>query len=114
MTGATIIVAVLVVAVVAGLGLLIFRLQRRAQDVVPRAAEAQAARRDRIVAVDTDGSGVAESRDAADGPARDPAAFERVLAEELETRHRPEADEAAGGTKAADGLGGDDEAGSVR
>ncbi len=45
MAGTVVIVTVLVLALVVGLGLLIFRLQRRAQDVVPRVADGDGAKR---------------------------------------------------------------------
>lgn len=96
MAGTTVIVTVLVLAVVIGLGLLVFRLQRRAQDAVPRVAEGEAARRDRVVAVEADGSPVTESQDLTDPPERDPAGFEQVLAEELGARHRLGPGETAG------------------
>lgn len=88
MAGTIVIVAVLVVAVVAALGILIFRLQRRAQDAVPRVADGEAARRDRVVAVEADGSVVTESEEPDDPAQRDPAGFEKVLSEELDELHR--------------------------
>lgn len=89
MAGTVAIVVVVVLAVVVGLGLLIFRLQRRAQDAVPRVADAHTARRDRVVAVEADGSAVTESEDVPDRPQRDPAGFDKVLSEELDALHRP-------------------------
>lgn len=88
MTGTVVIVTVLVLALVVGLGLLIFRLQRRAQDVVPRVADGDAAKRERIVAVEADGSAVTEADDLPDEPRRDTEGFERVLAEESDALHR--------------------------
>jgi hypothetical protein len=98
-----IVLTVVVLAAVVGLGLLIFRLQRRAQDVVPRAAD-EAGGPDRVVAVDDAGRPVTESEDLPAGPAGDAAGFERALAEEFRARH-PEgtgADEGPdGGTDAS-------------
>lgn len=87
MTGTIAIVTVLVLVAVIGFGLLIFRLQRKAQDGVPRVADDASARRDRVVAVETDGSAVTEAQDLADRPPRDQAGFEKVLSEELDTLH---------------------------
>lgn len=88
MTGTVVIVIVLVLALVAGLGLLIFRLLRRAQDVVPRVADGDAATRERIVAVEADGSTVSEADDLPIEAQRDTEGFERVLAEESDALHR--------------------------
>ena len=81
-----VIVTVVVLAAVIGLGVLIFRLQRRAQDEVPRVADG-GPRDDRVVAVGDDGSAVTEADDAPAGPRPGDADFERVLGEELEARH---------------------------
>ena len=59
---------VIVLAVVIGLGVLIFKLQRRAQAAVPRVADGDQARGDRVVAVDADGRAVTEAEDAPAGP----------------------------------------------
>jgi hypothetical protein len=91
-----VVVVVVVLAAVAGLGLLIFRLQRRSQTVVPRVADEQAAKQDRVVAVDAAGRPVTESEDVPAGPARDPDAFEHVLSESLDDLHRPEPPDDAG------------------
>lgn len=81
------VLVVVVLGAVAGLGLLIFRLQRRAQTVVPDVAERQARHGDRAVAVDAQGRDVRESQDVAPEPARDEAAFDRVLEERLHELH---------------------------
>jgi hypothetical protein len=77
---ATIIVTLVLVL---GLGLLIFKLLRRNQKVVPDMADQQAARRDQAVAVDEQGQPVMESQEADDAVPRDDAAFEGVLDEQL-------------------------------
>ena len=77
---ATIIVTLVLVL---GLGLLIFKLLRRNQKVVPEMADRQAARRDQAVAVDEQGQPVMESQEADDAAPRDDAAFEGVLDEQL-------------------------------
>jgi len=87
MAGTFAIVTVFVLAVVLGLGLLIFRLQRRAQEQVPRVAD-DAVRGERVVAVEADGSAVTAAEDAPQSPRPASGAFEQVLAEELEARHR--------------------------
>lgn len=82
-----VVLALVVLAVVIGLGALIFLLQRRAQTVVPHVADREAARGDRVVAVDESGRDVTESEDVPAGPGRDAAGFERVLSERLEELH---------------------------
>jgi hypothetical protein len=87
MSAITLVVLILVaLAVVAGLGLLIVRLQRRTQKAVPDLADRQEAHRDRVVGVDEKGREVLESEDAA-RPERDDGAFEHVLSESLEELH---------------------------
>ena len=90
------IVTVVVLAVVVGLGLLIFRLQRKAQDEVPRVAGG-GTHGDRVVAVADDGTAVTEADDAPAGPRAGDDAFERVLGEELDARHKAEPGETGGG-----------------
>jgi hypothetical protein len=82
-----VVLTLVVLAVVVGLGVLIVRLQRRAQTVVPDVADREAARGDRVVAVDESGRDITESEDAPAGPGRDAAGFERVLSESLEELH---------------------------
>ena len=79
-----VVLTLVVLAVVVGLGVLIFRLQRRAQTVVPHVTDREAAHGDRVVAVDESGRAVTESEDVPAGPGRDAAGFERVLSESLE------------------------------
>jgi non-ribosomal peptide synthetase component E (peptide arylation enzyme) len=78
------VIAVITVALVLGLGLLIFTLMRRSQEAVPRIADVDASHRDRVVAIDDEGRPVTES-EAGDEPApRDDAGFEAALKEELD------------------------------
>lgn len=77
----------IVAAVLAvGLGVLIFLLYRRSQTVVPDVTDREAAKRDRVVAVDDTGQPVLESEEGGAGAPRDTAAFESVLHEELDER----------------------------
>jgi threonine dehydrogenase-like Zn-dependent dehydrogenase len=85
----TVVVLVIVVLVlVIGLGyLIVFRLMKRSQTVVPDVADERAARADRVVAVDDQGQPIAESQDAPPEPRRDAAGFEKVLGESLDDLH---------------------------
>jgi non-ribosomal peptide synthetase component E (peptide arylation enzyme) len=77
------VIVVITLALVLGLGLLIFSLMRRSQEAVPRIAGQEAARTDRVVAVDEQGRPITES-EAGDEPApRDDAGFDAALKEEL-------------------------------
>lgn len=100
-TLAIVVLTVVVLAAVVGFGLLIFRLQRRAQDVVPRAAAA-AGPTDRVVAVDDAGRPVTEAQDLPSSPAADEAGFERALSEELRARHPEQTGAGEGPEKGAD------------
>jgi hypothetical protein len=77
------VIVVLALALVLGLGLLIFSLMRRSQEVVPRIADKDAARRDRVVAVGEDGRPIKESEASDEAVPRDDAGFEAALKEEL-------------------------------
>ncbi len=94
MAGGTIVVLVVVaLALVIGLGyLIVFRLMRGSQTVVPDVADERAAKADRVVAMDDQGRPVMESQDAPPEPPRDAAGFERVLDESLDALH-PEREE---------------------
>ncbi len=81
---------IVALVLVAGLGILIFKLMRRTQDVVPRAADHAEARGDRVVAVDDAGRPVTESEAGEPAEARDDAPFEAVLHEELKDLGRDE------------------------
>ena len=81
----TIVVLIIVaLALVIGLGILIFSLIRRTQTVVPDTVDRRAAETDRVVGVDDQGRPVMESQDGPPEPPRDVTAFENVLGEEME------------------------------
>ena len=82
-----VVLTVVVLALVSGLGLLIFRLMRASQEVVPGEADRRAAQSDRVVAVDVQGHEIRESEEAPAAAGRDTAAFDRVLSESLEELH---------------------------
>ena len=82
-----VVLTMVVLALVGGLGLLIFKLMRKSQSVVPAAADRNAARSDRVVGVDGQGHEVTEAEDAPPGPERDQTAFDKVLNESLEELH---------------------------
>ena len=94
MAGGTVVVLVVVaLALVLGLGyLIVFRLMRGSQTVVPDVADERAAKADRVVAMDDQGRPVMESQDAPPEPPRDAVSFERVLDESLDALH-PEREE---------------------
>ena len=85
----TIVVLVIVALVlVIGLGyLIVFRLMKGSQTVVPDVADERAATTDRVVAVDDQGRAVTESQDGPPEPQRDAAGFEKVLGESLADLH---------------------------
>ena len=85
----TVVVLVIVALVlVIGLGyLIVFRLMKGSQTVVPDVSDERAARTDRVVALDDDGQPVTESQDAPPEPPRDAAGFEKVLGESLDELH---------------------------
>ena len=82
-----IVLTIVALAAVIGLGLLIFRMMRKSQTVIPEKADRRAARSDRVVAVDGQGREITESQDAAPGPESDERAFDKVLSESLEELH---------------------------
>lgn len=86
MTTAILVVAALVI-VIGGGYLIVFRLMKGSQTVVPDVADERAARADRVVAVDDQGRPVTESQDAPPEPRRDAAGFEKVLGESLDDLH---------------------------
>jgi hypothetical protein len=83
-----VVLIVIVLALVIGLGILIFSLMRRSQTAVPDTADQRAAETNRVVAVDDQGAPVLESNDGPPDAPRDATGFERVLGEELEDLHR--------------------------
>jgi hypothetical protein len=83
-------IAVLVIialALVIGLGILIFSLMKRSQAVVPEATDRRAAENDQVVALDDQGGAVMESQDGPPEGPRDATGFENVLGEELKDLH---------------------------
>lgn len=82
-----VVLIVVVLALVIGLGILIFSLMRRSQTVVPDTTDRRAAETDRMVAVDDQSRPVMESQDGPSEPPRDAAAFESVLGKEMEDLH---------------------------
>jgi len=89
--GVIIIVAILLVL---GVGLLIFRLMRDTQTVVPRVADENAADRDRVVGVDQQGREITASEEPPTA-ARDDSGFEALLQDEIHDlgREQPAADD---------------------
>jgi len=85
----TVVVLVIVVLVIViGLGyLIVFRLMKGSQTVVPDVTDERAARADRVVAVDDRGQPVTESQDAPPELRRDAVGFEKVLGESLDDLH---------------------------
>jgi beta-lactam-binding protein with PASTA domain len=90
----TIVVLVIVaLVIVVGLGyLIVFRLMKGSQTVIPEVSDERTAKADRVVAVDDQGRSVTESQDMPEEPRRDEAGFEKVLAESLDDLH-PEREE---------------------
>jgi hypothetical protein len=85
---ATVILVIVALVLVIGLGyLIVFRLMKGSQTVVPDVADERAAGTDRVVAVDDQGQAVTESQDAPPEPQHDTAGFERVLGESLDDLH---------------------------
>ena len=82
------VIIVITLALVLGLGALIFSLIRRSQEAIPRIADEEAARTDRVVAIDDDGRPITESEAGAETAPRDDAGFEAVLKEELDGLER--------------------------
>lgn len=85
----TVVVLVIVaLALVIGLGyLIVFRLMKRSQTIVPDVSDERAARSDRVVAVDDEGHAVTEAEEGSPEPPRDPGGFEMVLGESLDDLH---------------------------
>jgi hypothetical protein len=85
----TVVVLVVVTLVlVIGLGyLIVFKLMKGSQRVVPDVSDEHAVRTDRVVAVDDQGHPVTEAEDGSPEPPRDAAGFEKVLDESLDDLH---------------------------
>ena len=73
--------------VIGGGYLIVFRLMKGSQTVIPDVSEERAARTDRVVAVDDQGRPVTEAEDGSPEPPRDAAGFEKVLGESLDDLH---------------------------
>jgi flagellar basal body-associated protein FliL len=76
------IIAVIVVLLVLGFGLLIFWLMRRSQDEVPDIADAHAARHPQVVGTDERGRAITDADEPEAAP-RDAGAFEGLLKDEI-------------------------------
>ena len=83
------VIIIVAVLLVLGVGLLIFWLMRRSQTVVPRVTDEDIASRDNVVGVDAQGRAVTEAQEPA-SPARDDAAFESLLRDEIHEQGREE------------------------
>ena len=77
------VIIIVTVLLVLGFGILIFRLMRRSQKVVPDVADGQAAKHDHVVGVDAQGRPIMGSQEPVT-PVRDDAAFDNVLRDELQ------------------------------
>ena len=88
------IIAVIAVLLVLGVGYLIFVLMRKSQTVVPQVTDEDAASRDHVVEIDDQGHEIMSSQEAPE-QARDGAAFEDLLKDEIHDRGReqPTSDE---------------------
>ena len=88
------VIAVIAVLLVLGVGYLIFVLMRKSQTVVPQVTDEDAASRDLVVGVDEQGREIRASQEAPEA-ARDGAAFENVLKDEIHDlgREQPAADD---------------------
>jgi hypothetical protein len=81
------ILVIIVLALVIGLGILIFALMKRSQAVVPESTDRRSAEKDQVVALDDQGGAVMESQDGPPEEPRDATGFESVLGEELKDLH---------------------------
>lgn len=77
------IIAIIAVLLVLGVGYLIFVLMRKSQTVVPQVTDEDAASRDHVVGLDDQGGEIMASQEAPE-PARDTAAFESLLQDEIQ------------------------------
>ena len=80
---------IVVVLLVLGVGMLIFWLMRRSQTVVPQVTDEDIASRDNVVGVDAQGRQITEAQEPT-SPARDAAAFEDLLRDEIHDQGREE------------------------
>jgi hypothetical protein len=80
---------VIAVLLVLGVGMLIFWLMRRSQTVVPQVTDEDIASRDNVVGVDEKGRQITEAQEPT-SPARDAAAFEDLLRDEIHDQGREE------------------------
>jgi hypothetical protein len=83
------IVAVIAVLLVLGVGLLIFKLMKRAQTAVPSLADPSRPTGERVVGRDEQGAAVTEAQEPPQAP-RDAASFERLLQDEIHDQGRTE------------------------
>lgn len=83
------IIAIIAVLLVLGVGLLIYTLMRKSQQVVPHVADEDVAKRDNVVGIDGQGREVTESQEPP-AQARDAGAFEGLLKDEIKSQGREE------------------------
>ena len=85
---------VIAVLLVLGVGILIFRMMRRSQTVVPDVTDRDDARHDLVVGTDEQGYAIHASEDPQE-PARDDASFDALLKDEIRDQGRevPPADD---------------------
>jgi hypothetical protein len=90
------IVIIVVLLAVLGFGYLIYKLMGRSQEVVPRAADADDAKHERVVGVDEQGAAITEAQEPT-AAARDGGAFESLLQDEIHDlgHEQPAADDEA-------------------
>ncbi len=77
-----VVVIIVVLLAVLGFGYLIYALMRRSQTAVPDVTDTHDARQDLVVGTDAQGRAIRASDEPA-GPARDGAAFENLLQDEI-------------------------------
>lgn len=83
------VVIVVVLLAVLALGVLVFWLTRRSQVEVPSVADANAARRPRVLATDEQGNAITDAEEP-EQPPRDESAFEALLEDEIHSLGRQE------------------------
>ena len=80
---------VIAVLLVLGVGILIFRMMRRSQTIVPDVTDRDDAKHDLVVGTDEQGREIRASEDP-QGPARDETSFDALLKDEIRDQGRQE------------------------